>query len=215
MCRFNLSNHDGVIADCEACLAFDPKSLKAHYYKAKSLLELGTDHDAACASALHAYEVCRTNDSKSLEMAMELVLRCRSERWKVREKHRRREAQDLEREVMALLERERDREVDETGDDVEKGIVREDGERRVEAMRAIFERARKEDDRERKVPDWLIDDISFNVMVDPVTVSPAVARLRWDVADEISRRTPDDRTSAHRYRQPLTAMPSTPSLVGH
>lgn len=172
ICRFHLANYDGVIADCDACLALDPKSVKGHYFKSKALLEQGADPDAACAAALRAYEACRARDDKSLDMTMAHLLRCRHERWGHRERHRRREAADLEREVLDLLRRETDRDVADVaeGDDVEKSAVREEGDRKIEAMRGIFERARKDDDRKREVPEWLVDDISFNVMVDPVIV---------------------------------------------
>jgi STIP1 family protein 1 len=147
MCRFHLRAYDGVIADCDACLALDPNSVKAHYFKSKAL------------------------DSKSLQMTMTHLLRCRSERWKRRERARRREAQDLEREVLEMLERARDREVDDAQGELERTVAREEGDQKMSLMRDIFERARKEDDRKRDVPEWLVDDISFNVMVDPVMVS--------------------------------------------
>jgi len=168
MCRFNLRAYDGVIADCDACLAIDPNSVKAHYFKSKALLEMGADLDAACEWALSAYQACQSLDSKSLQMTMTHLLRCRSERWKRRERARRREAQDLEREVLEMLERARDREVDDAQSELERTVAREEGDQKLSRMRDIFESARKEDDRKRDVPEWLIDDISFNVMVDPV-----------------------------------------------
>ena len=171
MCRFNLRAYDGVIADCDACLAIDPDSVKAHYFKSKALLEMGADLDAACEWALSAYKACQALDSKSLQMTMTHLLRCRSERWKRRERARRREAQDLEREVLEMLERARDREVDDAQGDLERTVAKEEGDKKMSLMRDIFERARKEDDRKRDVPEWLVDDISFNVMVDPVMVS--------------------------------------------
>lgn len=171
MCRFNLGNNDGAISDCDACIASDPNSIKAHYYKSKALLALGADLDAACDEALLAYEACRAADDRSLNMTMTHLLQCRGARWERRERARRREAQELERQVLDLLARDTERDVSEAEGDVEKGVVAEEGQRRAQAMKDIFERARREDDRERKVPDWLIDDISFNVMIDPVIVS--------------------------------------------
>ena len=111
-------------------------------------------------------------------MTMAHLLHCRNERWGRRERQRKREAQDLEREVLGLLQRETERDMaDAAGDDVERKTVEEEGRRKLEAMRGIIERARSQDDRKREVPEWLIDDISFNVMVDPVTVRPCGTSL--------------------------------------
>ena len=185
MCRFNLSDHDGVIADCDVCISLLARdkaddarrrtTIKAHFYKSKSLLELN-DTEAACKEASSAYEACReTPDDKSLSMTMTHLLHCKHARWERKEKLRQREALELEAAVTDMLERETEREVYELGADeassVERSAIEEEGRRRVDAMRDIFERARREDDRTKKMPEWLVDDISFNVMVDPVVVS--------------------------------------------
>lgn len=163
MCRLNLSLPDGVVADCTACLALDPQNVKANYYMSKALFQL-SDHDGACAHAKLAYEHA---EDKSLEMTYSWLLTCKSTRWKALEKRRRREASELESEVLAMLEEKRDQDM-QRGYDV---VLWEESNKRIQDVKAVFDRARKEDDRERKVPDWMIDDISFNVMVDPVIVS--------------------------------------------
>lgn len=212
ICRFNLSQHDGVIADCDTCLAIDPKNMKANYFKSKSLMALG-DGDAACEHAQRAYDSCRAhNEDKSLNMTMSHLLQCRTERWQRREKARRREAQDLEREVLEMMGRDTERELEGVEDEMEKSFVREEADKKVQAMKDIFERARKDDDRQREVPEWLIDDISFNVITDPVIVSVPCSRDNWEEeADLTNRHIPDDPTSAHPYRPPSPPTPSIPS----
>lgn len=61
-------------------------------------------------------------------------------------------------------------------------------EEKIERIRAVFERARdKENQRRPNPPDWAIDDISFQVMVDPVMVgfsfplplTPSLTQVSW------------------------------------
>lgn len=175
MCRFNLSDMEGCISDCDACLALDARSVKAHYFKSKALQSLGADLDAACDHARLAYEAClaRGERAASQDMTTQQVLRCRQARWERMERSRRRADADLEREVRQLLAQQAERDLADVpeADQVEREVVREEGQRKMEALAAVFERARAEDDRKRDVPDWLVDDISFNVMLDPVIVS--------------------------------------------
>ncbi|KAF4126921.1 STIP1-like proteiny and U-box containing protein 1 [Geosmithia morbida] len=177
MCRFNQGNYEGAVTDCDVCIGLDDRSIKAHYFKSKSLQALGADLDAACHHAQRAYEACRAVDDKSLDMTMAQLLRCRHERWQRREAARRREAQDLEREVLDLLAAQTRRDADEAESDLDRAAIADEGEQKARAMQAIFERARQDADRKRDVPDWLVDDISFNAAinnnaVDPVTREP-------------------------------------------
>jgi STIP1 homology and U-box containing protein 1 len=172
MCRFNLKDYDGVVADCTACIDADPSSVKANYYLSKALSALG-DHQTACAKAIEAYELCRHSDSdKSLVMTHDWLLRCKSERWRDAERRRVREHRDLENEVLALLVKDRDENVAAVAgdDEMEKTAIREESESKMAQIRDVFERARKEDDKKREVPEWLIDDITFDVMTDPIIV---------------------------------------------
>lgn len=175
MCRFNLGNHDGVVSDCNACIAASPSSVKAHYFLSKSLAALG-DYETASAEASAAYDVClSTGEDKSLTMTHDWLLQCRTQRWRSAEKARVREHRDLEAEVLALLARDRDETVSEAGGgDVDKAIVWEESERKMGHIRDIFERARAVDDKAREVPGWLMDDITFDVMTDPVIVCPSL-----------------------------------------
>lgn len=173
MCRFNLGNHDGVVADCNACIAANPLSVKAHYFLSKSLSALG-DHETASSEASEAYAVCRsTGDDKSLTMTHDWLLQCRTERWRSAERARVREYKDLEAEVLALLARDRDETVAGAGaGDVDKAVVWEESEKKMAQIRNVFEKARSDEDKARDVPQWLMDDITFDVMTDPVIVRP-------------------------------------------
>ena len=106
------------------------------------------------------------------------MLRCKKERWERQEKQRAREDQDLEREIMALLEKDKDENLQlvAEGDETERQIINEEMEQKAKRLRDIFNRARTKSDQRREVPEWAIDDITFTIMVDPVMVSESLLK---------------------------------------
>jgi STIP1 homology and U-box containing protein 1 len=171
MARLKMNLWDSVISDCNECLKFTPDSMKAHYYLSQAHLALEA-YEEALKHALKAYDLCVKNRDKSLTAITSQVLKCKKERWADRDKRRRRETSDLEAEVVAMMERERDEVL--SGDgllDSERQEIREEWERKMEIMRGVFEKSRAAHEQRRKVPDWAIDDISFGFMHDPVIVS--------------------------------------------
>ncbi|KAF5023705.1 hypothetical protein F66182_4271 [Fusarium sp. NRRL 66182] len=196
MARLKLSYWGSVITDCEACLQLAPENMKARYYLAQAQLALG-DFDASLESALHAHKLCAATNDRSLSAVTSLVLRCKKERWDDRERKRIREARDLEYEVLGWLAEKRDAALAETDDGMEREEIEEEAEAKIHHMKAIFERARADDDRKREVPDWAIDDISFNVMVDPVVTKTGKSYERASIMEHLKRHQSDPLTREH------------------
>jgi STIP1 family protein 1 len=146
--------------------------MKAYFYLGQAQLAI-KDFDAALANVLRAHELCVSNNDKSLAAVTTVVLRCKKERWDDLERRRIRESQDLEREMLELLAKDRNEMLAAVTDDdeIERRTIEEDSEKKMARMRDIFERARTESEKRREVPEWAIDDISFGIMVDPVIVS--------------------------------------------
>lgn len=172
MARLKLNLWDSVISDCEAVLSLPSgeNNIKAHYYLSQAHLELSSPA-SALPHALRAHALCAASNDKSLAAVTAVALRCKKEKWLQADRLRRREDADLERNVLEMLQREADADVDTAMDDEEKAAVAEEAEAKKKSMVAVFERAREAADRRREPPDWLIDDISFCVLVDPVMVS--------------------------------------------
>lgn len=170
MARLKLQHWDSVIADCNTCLALASSNMKAHYYLAQAQLAIH-DEDAALASAYKAHELCAATNDRSLAAVTALVLRAKKERWESREKRRVREAVDLERELHELLEAQRDQLLAYEADDAERNTIRDEMEAKAALLTDMFDRARAQAGERREVPEWVIDDISFGIMVDPVIVS--------------------------------------------
>lgn len=176
MARLKMSLWDSVITDCNQCLELAPDNMKAHYYLSQAYLALH-DYNDALDHAMRAHELCISTGDKSLSAITSQVLKCKKERWEDMDRRRKREGTELESEVLAMMERERDEVLRETTDNVEKSEVEAEWQEKIAHMKMVFEKARSAEERRRKVPDWAIDDISFGVMVDPVVVSSAINPL--------------------------------------
>lgn len=175
MARLKLGNWESVVADCNESLKLKPDSMKAFYHLSQAQLALG-DYDAALDNALKAHALCIKMGDKSLPSVTAQVLRCKKERWEALERRRHRENEELENEVVALLERERDAtlaavEGDDDAARQTRDDVRREHDAKIAAVRDVFEKARPASEKRREVPEWAIDDITFNIMVDPVVVS--------------------------------------------
>lgn len=172
MARIRLNLYESAILDCNECLKLSGEkgNLKAYFILSQCQLAIG-DYNAALESALKAHRLCVETNDKSLGPVTNQVLRCKKERWDDMEKKRSREGQELENDVIALMERERDDMVNSCDNDFDKTQVAEEWDHKIALLRDTFERSRSAAEKRREVPAWAIDDISFGIMVDPVIVS--------------------------------------------
>lgn len=172
MARLKLDLWDSVTADCVTCIALAPNNMKAHYYLSQAQLALA-DYDSALESAQRAHQLCVKTNDRSLGPVTSLVLRCKRDRWQDRQKRLAREGQELEEDLVRLLHRQRDDMLDdeEMTDPMQREMIEEECHHKISLLRDLLGRARKPSEQQKQVPEWVIDDISFGVMVDPVMVS--------------------------------------------
>lgn len=175
MARLKMSLWESVVSDCNDCLELSPDSMKAHYYLSQAQLALHNPGDAL-EHAKRAHALCVVSGDKSLASITAQVLRCKKEHWDDMERRRKREGAEVESEVLAMMQGERDGMLRDAAGEAERREIGLEWEQKMAQLRNIFERARVSEDRRRTVPDWAIDDISFGIMVDPVIVR--MARLR-------------------------------------
>ncbi|KAL8408475.1 hypothetical protein RB594_007057 [Gaeumannomyces avenae] len=231
MARLKQNFWDLAISDCADCLKLAPDSFKAHYYMAQAKAEERFDLDGALAHATRAHQLCVAAGDRSLPKYAELVLRCKKDRWEDRERRREREDVRLEAEVLALLGRERDGELEFLraegggGDEAVRHMVMEDYAAKAKQIADVFERSRSAAAKRRAVPDWAIDDIGFGFMVDPVIVNKnrQVVRTRYHhgAPPQAPHRPPDPRAAAavgpapqHRAQAGLRRVPRRERLGG-
>lgn len=202
MARIRLNLYESAILDCNECLKLSGEkgNLKAYFILSQCQLAIG-DYNAALESALKAHRLCVETNDKSLGPVTNQVLRCKKERWDDMEKKRSREGQELENDVIALMERERDDMVNSCDNDFDKTQVAEEWDHKIALLRDTFERSRSAAEKRREVPAWAIDDISFGIMVDPVITKTGKSYERASIMEHLKRHPTD----------PLTREPLLPS----
>lgn len=188
-----------VAYDCRTCLDLAPENMKAYYYLSQAELCL-REFDAAVQHCQHAQKLCAQTDDKSITNITNHLLACKKARWGDRERVRLRKSRPLENEVLELMQAKRDGDlVTLQGED--RTEAEADWEQKLNDVRSTFERARPREERRREVPDWLVDDITFEIMVDPVVTKTGKSYERAAILEHL-RRSPTD---------PLTREPLQPS----
>ncbi|TLS29705.1 hypothetical protein PpBr36_01455 [Pyricularia pennisetigena] len=211
MARLKLQQWDSVISDCLECLKLAPKNMKAHYYCGMAQLELGNLDEAHDHSKLAHALASATND-RSLHQVLTLLMRCKTLRWEQKEKRRVRQDADLEAELRAMLEGERDlamRAAEKDGGSEAAAVeVRAEYDAKIDRLEKVFERSRAAADRKRVVPEWAIDEISFGVMVDPVVTKSGKSYERDTILTHLKTNKTDPIT-----REPLHPSDLRPNLA--
>ena len=185
MSLLKLSLWDGVITDSQQAISLSPNSMKAYYYLAQAEISLHRTTEAL-QSSKQAHALCVSdietgagkNPQGSLGPITELVLRCKKEDWERREKDRLRGRNLLLEELLADLRLKKEAAIGELrgggAGSAELEDVYNEYDGKIEMLEKTFEAAEQagSESKKRKVPDWVLDDISFSVMLDPVVVSP-------------------------------------------
>ncbi|KAI1113860.1 U-box domain-containing protein [Nemania sp. NC0429] len=206
MSRIKLALYESASSDCYTCLKLSGPNMKAHFILSQCLLSL-QDVDGALENALLAYRLGSETADKSLAHLTSQVLRCKKERWDKREKQRLREGQELEEQLVSLIKREEWDLLTIANTELERAVVQEESEKRIGILRATFEAARSASEKKREVPDWVIDDISFGIMIDPVMTKTGKSYERASIMEALRRHPVDPLT-----REPLYPSELRPNL---
>ncbi|KAI0198013.1 U-box domain-containing protein [Astrocystis sublimbata] len=205
--RVMLNQYESAAEDCRACLKLNPLNTKAHYILATARLEMH-DYDGAVKSAERAYRTGVASHDKSLSQIAELVLMCKKRRWGHRERMRTQECSELENELVWLLESQHDEELQNCSDLVKMSELERETRQKITLVRATFDESRPASEKRREVPDWLIDEISYNVMTDPVVTPSGKSYERSSILRHLAINPIDPVT-----RQPLSAKDLRPNLA--
>jgi hypothetical protein len=184
MARLKLRMFDAVIPDCLASLELLSENMKAYYYLAQAEIELGRLEDAY-KSAQIAYELCSGIKTGVVDKAWErslgpvtaLVLRCKKELWEKKENERLKIRNTLLEDLSAMMRVKREEQkrkiAAHDGSEQEMNDVDREWSEKEQELRRIWDIAADKEGKRREVPDWIIDNITFAVMHDPVMVRPA------------------------------------------
>lgn len=158
--------------------------MKAYYKMAQAQRAL-KDFSSAESSARQAYNISLKAGDVSIAVIGKLVLECKRAAWDQKERTRERAAHDIEREIIRGFENDKGRALSELEQNAAaegtscsesaRNDVEEEWDAKIAIMRVVFDRSRAEDDKKRVVPDWAIDAISMEFMLDPVMVSLSIS----------------------------------------
>ena len=207
LARIRQENWHGVLADAQSALdlkAPPPITLKSYTYLGQSHLALKNPEDALRFS-LKAYELAVEQNSPSVAAIAQTVMQAKKEKWEVRERERIMEEQSTLRDVFAVVERDAK---NQRMQGVDWEVV-EERERKLKGeLEEVFARADAERCRRREVPEWLVDQISFGIMLDPVLTKNGHSYDRSTLFDHLKRSQTDPLT-----REPLVKEDLRPNLA--
>ena len=198
--RLKLQAWDEAINDCLKSIELMPANMKAYYYLAQAQIQLRHPNEGLSSALTAYGLCLRAGNSGDASSISALVLRAKKEKWEAREKDRLRRQSELLAELEDRLEMARRAEVDSIQNRAISGeldardateevqIANELSTRKIDELKSIFAVADPKNMQKRvsdghasskrqqmliqrqDVPDYLIDNISFAIMHDPVVV---------------------------------------------
>ncbi|KAI4260316.1 MAG: hypothetical protein L6R42_004110 [Xanthoria sp. 1 TBL-2021] len=218
MTRLRLQSWEPCIDDCLRSIALDKtNNMKGYYYLAQAQLALHHPNEAL-NSAMTAYHECLKTNNSSTRNVSQLVLQAKKEKWEAKERERIRRRSALLAELEEELRRKMGMELrkvdimcegqEETSDArEEREEVEDTWRRKIEELRSVFAIA-DAGLQDREVPDYMIDNISFSVMHDPVMTKNGRSYERSTILEHLRRSSTDPLT-----RDPLTTADLRPNLA--
>ncbi|KAK2759467.1 hypothetical protein FQN54_002945 [Arachnomyces sp. PD_36] len=212
-------------AEHDARLAADlhglknPATIKMNYYLAQALLGLQKPTEAyevALPAYRHSLEIRNPNS----EVLSKTILRAKQAIWAAKETARLRELNGTLKRVEEMLESELESELRQLEERLQAGEIgqigyvedqkefKEETAKRIQDVRDAFGTALSGDMKERHVPDYLIDGISFEVMHDPVVTPSGHSFDRTGILRHVDQSGVDPIT-----RVPMTANDLRPNYA--
>lgn len=208
--RSKLSQWEKVIQDCKASLAINTRNnVKGYYYLSIARLEMSPrQSQEALSNALQAYEICVSLTDKSITAVLTQILKCKKAVWEDKTQPETEAKGRLLENITSLMQQNLNSELSklpqgELGTS-EAQIARESLQREHDTQLSLLKESLF---KRPKVPDWLIDDISFQCMHDPVMTKNGKSYERASILDHL-RVTPTDPVT----RSPLSTNDLTRNL---
>ncbi|OJD15560.1 hypothetical protein AJ78_04183 [Emergomyces pasteurianus Ep9510] len=188
----------------------DSAAIKSNYYLSQALLGLQRPAEAYDV-ALAAYKASLETRSPNAEPLSRVILRAKQAIWAAKETTRLRNQNETLRKLEELLQADLEKELSELRASLAAGKIGQIGfkedekelldeaQRRLRVVRDVFASSLDGDMKERVVPDYLIDGISFEIMHDPVITPSGHSFERTMILKHIQ----------HSPVDPITRVPMT------
>ncbi|KAF3482940.1 U-box domain-containing protein [Arthroderma uncinatum] len=220
--RIKLGSWEGVEHDSRIAVDLygpkNPVAVKANYYLSQALLGLQRPAEAL-EIALAAYKSSLETKNPNSEPLSRVILRAKQSIWAAKETSRLRERNETLKQVEVLLEADLKAEITrlheafqrgemgQVGYDEDKKVLEEEYAKRLKNVREAFAAVDPEL-QERNMPEHLIDNITFEVMHDPVVTPSGHSFERTSILKHIQQSESDPIT-----RVPMTASDLRPNYA--
>ncbi|KAL1992135.1 hypothetical protein VTN49DRAFT_4167 [Thermomyces lanuginosus] len=181
--RLKLEKWEGAEQDARTAIRLigskTPTSFKSSVYLGQALLELNRPQEAYDV-AIEAYRTSLETNGAQAESLSRIVLRAKQKIWAMKETARLREMNSTLASVEGLIEAELERDLEEAKRQLESGEIgeiaynedtralREEAQKKIQYVREAFKAATNGEVAERVIPDYVVDNITFEIMHDPV-----------------------------------------------
>lgn len=215
--RIKLQKWDEAIHDCQRAIELAPESMKGHHYLAQALVHRNTPNEGL-KHAKKAYELALAQNSPSTTVIVGIVLEAKKKVWEAKERQRIAAESELLEELCQNIQEKGHQEKEATRRNAEGHLseedlryeldsIDEDTDRKMARLRDVFAMS-DEKHRIRTVPDFLIDSISFTIMLDPVVTKYGQSYDRATILEHLRRSKTDPLT-----REPMTEDDLRPNIA--
>lgn len=195
LARLRLSQWSQVIDDCQTSLALNTKkNIKGYYFLSMAQLEVRpAQAREALANGLLAYELCVQLNDKSIKNVVEQILNCKKAVWAEKERPRLEAKTRILNHVTNLMQEALDSKLSKIRSGTPESQM--EGEALQKEYDEQIKLLSESLTRRPEVPSWLIDDISFACMHDPVMTkngrsyerATIMEHLRYNKIDPVTR----------------------------
>lgn len=197
-----------MIDDCLRSIELKSDNMKGYYYLAQAQLALHHQNEAL-QSALTAYKLCLYTNNGSAGNISSLILEAKKEKWEAKERERLRRHSPLLVELEDSLAASKTRGLEDLAQRKEWGDVSasdaadEEIELETKYRESLAELRRwaaagdPSHLTRREVPDYMIDNISFAIMHDPVMTKNGQSYERATIERHLTRSETDPLTRQH------------------
>jgi len=131
------------------------------------------------------------------------VLRCKRAKWEIQEKQRLRRRstlldefwtkldQDMKHDIATIDAEANSGAIGRVEADERRSEIRDDAQKKIDELRTVFSLADPQNFEKREVPDHLIDDISFEIMHDPVVTKHGHSYERATITEHLKKNKTD------------------------
>jgi STIP1 family protein 1 len=176
---------DQVLADSEKALELEPNSVKAHYYLGRALTQLGRGAEAVDVLT-KGYQLSLEQGldfSKELSVAM---FEAKKKRWEEREAKKKKNQSVFKQYLIGLIEADRQRALREASDSQTDDINKQH-DLRLKELDELFENQDRQEGGIEEVPQFMYDNISFELMKDPVITPSGITYDRSTIQAHIRK----------------------------